>query len=390
METYITYLVHLIKCAILDTQPNPIPGGIELNALIAFAQRHTVENIVYLSLKKLNLLSSPEMQLLEEYYGHAITVDATQQYYLEMIIDALEENKIRHCVMKGPVIKKLYPTSDMRRSGDLDIFVDDENTEKVKGIMESLGFTAENFNKANSHDEYKIDQNIIVEIHRTLISNQCPWQKPCQRIADRLILEDGCQYRYRMTDEDYYLYMIGHMAKHMKYSGIGIKMVLDVWIYLQKYERELNREQLNKHLKECGLYKFENIIRNVCDYWFNDKDADDLTKATALYIGTSGNFGTYEQLMMSRMGENALGTTNESIGRCVSYVKMFFWPYKNMRERYTILKKLPFLLPFFWIYRALNTLLFNKEKARHIREQYHNYDMDNSKQLIDFKKKIGL
>lgn len=390
METYITYLVHLIKCAILDTQPNPIPGGIKLNALIAFAQKHTVENIVYLSLKKLNLPSSPEMQLLEEYYGHAITVDATQQYYLEMIIDALEENKIRHCVMKGPVIKKLYPTSDMRRSGDLDIFVDDENTEKVKGIMESLGFTAENFNKANSHDEYKIDQNIIVEIHRTLISNQCPWQKPCQRIADRLILEDGCQHRYRMTDEDYYLYMIGHMAKHMKYSGIGIKMVLDVWIYLQKYERELNREQLNKHLKECGLYKFENIIRNVCDYWFNDKDADDLTKATALYIGTSGNFGTYEQLMMSRMGENALGTTNESIGRCVSYAKMFFLPYKNMRERYTILKKLPFLLPFFWIYRALNTLLFNKEKARHIREQYHNYDMDNSKQLIDFKKKIGL
>lgn len=390
MELYIAYLVHLLKSEILNKQPKPLPEGVDLKNLLAFSQRHTIENIVYLALKKLELPASPEMQLFEEFYGHAIINDATQQYYLEMIIDALEAHKIRHCVMKGPIIKKLYPSSDLRQSGDLDIFVDDENTEAVKEIMESLGFETANFNKANSHDEYRIDKTVIVEVHRTLISNKCPWQKECQKIADRLVPENGTEYRYNMTDEDYYLYMIAHMAKHMKYSGIGIKMVLDVWIYLRRYKNELNWSEINKRLEECGLHKFEKSVRSVCDYWFENAEADQLTKNIAVYIGTSGNFGTYEQLMMSRMGENALGTTNESVGRWVSYIKMFFWPYKNMRERYTILKKLPFLLPFCWVHRALKTLLFNKEKANIIREQYRDYDMENSKQLIDFKKEIGL
>ena len=109
----------------------------------------------------------------------------------------------------------------------------------------------------------------------------------------------------------------------------------------------------------------------------------------ALYIGASGNFGTYEQLMTSRMAGNAVGTTNETVGRWVSYAKMFFWPYKNMRERYTILKKLPFLLPACWVHRALKAVL-NKEKAEHIRGQYHDYDMEYGKKLIEFKKEIGL
>lgn len=389
METYITYLIHLIRCAILNEQPNPIPHGIELDKLLEFAQSHTVENIAYISLKKLNLPPSSAMQLFEEFYGHAVINDATQQYYLEVVADALEENKIRHCIMKGPIIKKLYPSSDLRQSGDIDIFVDDENTEKVREIMEGLGFTTTNFNKANSHDEYRIDKTIIVEIHRTLISNKCPWQKECQKIVDRLVLSDGYKYRYDMTDEDYYIYMIGHMAKHMKYSGIGIKMVLDVWIYLRKYKNSLDWDTLNKHLKECGLYRFENCVKNVCSYWFEDKVQDNLTKTMALYIGTSGNFGTHEQLMTSRMAGNAVGTTSETLGRWVSYSKIFFWPYKNMSERYTILKKLPFLLPFCWVHRGLKAL-FNKEKADLIRSQYHDYDMEYGKKLIEFKKEIGL
>ena len=390
MEQYINYLIHLIKCAIQNTTPVPVPNDVELDRLLAFAQIHTVENIAYQSLQKLNLTSTPTLELYGELNGHAIINDATQEYYLEMIADALEQNEIRHCIMKGPVIKKLYPSSDMRQSGDLDIFVDDENTEKVREIMERLGFETENFNKSNSHDEYKIDKTVIVEIHRSLISNKCPWQKECQKIAERLVLSDGCKYRYEMTKEDYYLYMIGHMAKHMKYSGIGIKMVLDVWVYLTRYQNELDWDTLNKHLKECGLYDFENHMRRLCNYWFEGETADALTKKTALYVASSGNFGTHEQLMAGKMAQNAVGTENETIGRWVSYIKMFFWPYKNMKERYTILKKLPFLLPFCWVHRALKTLIFNKEKADLIRSEHSNYDMEYGKQLIEFKKEIGL
>ena len=353
------------------------------------AQQHKVENIIYLPLKELNIQDEKIMPLFEELYNHAIINDATQQYYLEVVTDELEAQRIRHCIMKGPVVKKLYPSSDMRQSGDLDIFVDDENTEKVREIMESLDFETENFNKTNSHDEYKIDQNVIIEIHRSLISNKCEWQSECQKITDRLVLADGCQYRYDMTKEDYYLYMIGHMAKHMKYTGMGIKMVLDVWVYLNAYISILDWDKLNGFLDDCKLLEFEKNIKRLCDYWFNGKEADAIISKLSDYIVLSGNFGTEEQFLAGEMARNSAGMDNKTVSKLIYYAKIFFFPYKKMCERYTILKKVPVLLPFFWLHRAF-TAFFDKEKATDIKNRYEDVDMEYGKKIIEFKKNIGL
>lgn len=390
LETYLDYTLHLVKCAMLGTEPMAVPENINLKQLLEFAREHTIENIIYVPLSKLETNDSEAMSLFEELHNHAIINDATQQYYLEIVTDELEAQGIRHCIMKGPVIKKLYPSSDMRQSGDLDIFVDDENTEKVLEIMESLDFKAESFNKANSHDEYKIDQNIIIEIHRSLISNKCEWQSECQKISNRLVPTDGCKHRYDMTKEDYYLYMIGHMAKHMKYTGMGIKMVLDVWVYLNAYNDILDWDKLNGFLNDCGLLEFEKNIKLLCDYWFNGKGAEGKIKAMSEYIALSGNFGTEEQLLAGEMAQNAGGMDNKTVSKVIYYIKLFFLPYSHMRERYPVLKNAPVLLPFFWIYRAVNTAFFNKEKADLIKNRYENTDLEYGKKIIEFKKNIGL
>lgn len=390
IKTYTNYLIHLIKCAIIGEQPNQIPEGIELQDLFVLAQQHKVENIIYLPLKELNIQDEKIMPLFEELYNHAIINDATQQYYLELVTDELEAQGIRHCIMKGPVVKKLYPSSDMRQSGDLDIFVDDENTEKAREIMESLEFATESFSKANSHDEYKIDQNIIIEIHRSLISNKCEWQEECQKITDRLVLTDGFQCRYDMTKEDYYLYMIGHMAKHMKYTGMGIKMVLDVWVYLNAYNDILDWDKLNGFLNDCKLLEFEQNIKRLCDCWFNEKATDGIISKLSDYIVLSGNFGTEEQFLAGEMAKNAVGVDNKNVSKIIYYIKLFFLPYNQMCDKYGILRKIPVLLPVLWLHRAIKTAFFDKEKADLIKNRYEDADMEYGKKIIEFKKNIGL
>ena len=390
IELYGGYIIHLIKCAILGIEPKPIPQGIEPKLLFDIARDHKVENIIYPPLCKAGLADAEVLRKFEEFYSAAITVDATQQYYLEQIIDAFEENRIRHLVMKGIVIKRLYPTTDMRQSVDLDIFVDDENTEKARDIMEELGFTTTTFDHALQDDGYIIDRCVHVEIHRQLISNKCPWEEKCQEIVDRIVPEDGYEYRYRMTIEDYYIHMIGHMAKHMKYSGMGLKMVLDVWVYLRHYKDKLDRKILDERLKYCGLYDFDQNVQKLCRYWFEDGEADELISSMARYILISGYVGTHEQLIATEMAENAGNTSNAAVSKFKFYMKAFFWPYKKMKTRYPILGKLPFLLPFCWVHRALKTLLFDKEKAQEIKGKYDNADMDYGKRLLEFKRNIGL
>lgn len=389
-ESYINCLIDLLKNVILDTVPKKLPDDIDLNELFSIAEHHSIENIVYLPLSRIADTTDECIELFDEYYNYAVLHDATQQYYLELVIDELEANGIRHCVMKGPVMKALYPSSDLRKSRDIDIFVDDEDTEKVREIMESLGFTVLSFNKAFAHDMYIIDENIKVEIHRELISDKCPWNDECQKIANRLIPVQGYKYRFEMSKEDYYLHMIAHMARHMKYSGIGIKMILDVWIYMRAYGDVLRRDILDDNLRSCGLDRFENNIRRLCAYWFEDGDADVLIKRLGFYVGASGNFGTETQEIASEMAENAGRLSNKTASRVVCYIKAFFWPYKMMRERYTILKSIPVLLPFCWLHRAFTALLCRKESVGNIIGRYNDADMEVSRELIKFKREIGV
>lgn len=388
--SYISCIIALLKSAILNTEPPRIPDDIDMGELFYIAMHHSIENILYLPICRLIDNNSDIVNLFEAYYNHSVLHDATQQYYLELVADEFEKYGIRHCIMKGAVIKPLYPSSDLRKSRDIDIFVDDENTDRVQKIMESLGFEAVSINKEDVHDAYIIDENIKIEVHRKLMSDRCPWHEECDKIIDRLIPSPNYKFRCHMSPEDYYLYMIAHMAKHMKFSGMGIKMVLDVWIYLRKYNNALDWDMLSKRFEEFGLHSFETNIRMLCGYWFDEKEADDTVKRLAVYIAESGNFGTQEQESASEMAQNAGKSSNKNVSRLVYYCKVFFWPYKMMKVRYKILNVMPILLPFCWIHRAVNALFFKREVMEDVMGRYDNLNMEYGKKIIELKKEIGL
>lgn len=375
-------LIYLVKCAILSEKPERIPEDIQ--GLYIQAKRHNVEALVYSAL--MGAADAEKLKIFEKSVSIALAMDANQSYYLDIISKKLEENKIRFAVMKGFVIKPLYPSPELRHSADIDIFIDDENTDRVKDIMTELGFTVERFSHSIQDDAYSVGKFVHVEIHRTLISNKCPWDKACQKITDRLIKADGCEYSCEMSCEDFYLYMIGHMAKHMKYSGMGIKMVVDVWLYLRKYADELDAPLLEKRLKEAGLYEFNKNMVKLVDYWFENKPADKKIKVLSEYIISSGNFGTYEQFVNTEIGDK----NNIKAARVTEFLKAIFLPYRFMCTKYPVLEKASILLPFFWIYRGVTAVLFRQDNVKSIKDRHKNVDEDYAKRVAEFKKSIGL
>lgn len=390
LDLYCTCLIKLIKAAFSGDVPENLPTETDVGILLDAAMRHSVANIIYEPLKSLKILKPDAERKLKALYNFALNNDAVQSYYLDIITDTFEKNEIPHCVMKGPVIKELYPRTDFRQSGDLDIFVPDKYREKAKDIMLGMGFKIERFNPVDADDVYLMDKRICVELHRILVSNKTPWQKECQKITERLVLKDGKGYTYKMTDEDYYLYMIAHMAKHMMYSGMGIKMLLDIWVYTEKKSEIFDKSILKERLSLCGLTKFEENIRKLVKCWFEGESAEGLIKELGDYIFSSGTFGTKKQLDAYFYAQNAGKSNNPAVAKAVYYWKFFFMPYKWMCERYPVLKKIPVLLPFCWVHRALKTLIFEREKAQNIAEKYDNVDLAESKKIQKFKKEIGL
>lgn len=386
LKLYGDYLIHLITCAIKQIKPTPIPEGIELDELVLLAEQHKVANIIYYSMSKLGI----EHERLLNDLNMAILADAKQQYYLDEIRESFEKNKIRFLCMKGIVLKRLYPTTDMRTATDMDIYVDDENSEKAQELMTAIGFKTDRFNHELQDDAYTTDDMVHVELHRKLISNKCRWDEKCQDIVKRITPKSEGAYEYVMTIEDFYLHMIGHMAKHMKYSGFGIRMVIDVWLYLEKFKSEMDLDILDERLKYCGLYDFNQAIMKLSDYWFNSGNAYPATLQLADYVMSSGIFGTYEQYISTDAAINAGISKSKNVGKLKKLLYIVFLPYGNMCTLYPNLRKRPVLLPIYWIRRAFDRLLHKKEKFSQMYKQYDDVDMKLATDIYEFKKGLGL
>ena len=385
-ELYEKCLIGIVKDAVLGKNITEIPDEIDFDILTDIIKMHKLSSLLYPVFEEKGIESAE----LYKDFNFWLAQGTNQQYYLEKIKESFEAQKVRFVCMKGAYLKTLYPEPYMRSSGDLDIFVDDENTEKVRDIMAGLGFTVERFDHRLQDDAYSLGKFVHIEIHRKLISNKCPWDEKCQEIIERIVPKKEGSYEYVMSPEDFYLHMIGHMAKHMKYSGCGIRMVLDIWVYLNKFGTVLDRKILGQRLKYCGLDIFEKEVAKLVDYWFNGKDADIKTKNLARYIFESGIFGKAEQAFAAEMAEDMEENTSKKVGVIKKLTKYTFLPYLNMCMIYPRLSKYPILLPFYWVLRANRILFFERKKISGLTRNIEGISVSYAKNLAEFKKSIGL
>ena len=385
-ELYEKCLIGIIKDAVLNKNDTEIPKEIDIDILAEIAKFHKIANILYPELEKKGI----ENEKLGKDFNFWLTVESNQQYYLEKVKKRFEEEKIRFICIKGAYMRTLYPETYMRSSTDLDIFVDDENTERVHEIMTELGAETVRFSHEMKDDTYNIGQFVHIEIHRKLVDERCPWSEKCQEIEKRAVPKKDGSYEYVLSIEDFYLHMLAHMAYHLKYSGCGIRLVLDIWVYLNKFSETIDRKILNQRLKDCGLDIFEKEILKLIDYLFDGKEADAKTKELAKYIFESGLFGNTKQNKATEMAANVerYGSVKMSIFKKLK--QYVFMPYNQMCTVYPKLSKYPILLPYYWFIKGAKILLFNRKRIAEVVNSYDGIDISEAKRIAEFKKSIGL
>ncbi len=388
LHIYLDYTLKLLKSVILDETPSQVPKQLDLDRLFDFCCSHRIENMVYVALKKLGI-QNDAVKKFEERYMHGVFVDLNQQYYLNELEEVFTEQNIKFMPMKGSVLKYVYPSAELRQSGDLDIFFYNEDSAAIRNIMTKLGFETKEYNESAMHDKYVINDMVVIEMHRALITEHYKeWYGLCQEIEKSISVENGC--KMALSDEYYYMYMIIHMAKHMKYGGIGIRFILDIWVYLRKYNDSLDWDLINEKLADAGLLEFEQLTQKLSRIWFEAEEYDDVTAELSEYIAANGIFGTNEHYRTSEYAMNYGDKKITAIDKLKRYVKSAFAPYSRMTGYYPILKKYKILLPFCWIHRIADICINRREKFKQIYNYYDNVEEDNVKKMIEFKRKIGL
>ena len=383
------YSVQLLRNIVNGEAPDVILQENDLEELWRFSELHNISNLLYLPLKKNTDLQGLEVLALFEQSYYKNVIFATQQHqYLEQISEAFENKKIKYMPMKGSVLKHLYPDISLRTSCDIDIYIGDSDAEKAKNIMLTLGFDVGMFDNVDRiPDTYHIGNRFHVELHRKLMQDSSDFKGKivCDDIEDRLEKIVDRQYEYKMTDEDFYVFMIIHIAKHIKSGGIGVRAFFDVWLYLEKFGKVLNWKKIEESLVKADLSEFNKNVLALLNVWAGKEEVSAYVDAFQNYIANSGVLGTSGEEISEQ-----LYNQGKVKGKFSYYCSIIFLPVIYMKQKYKILDKLPVLLPFCWIHRAVYTLCFRFKSIRSVMHHFDGADVEGGKKTADLKKQLGL
>lgn len=349
MNTTQRGIVILLKSAVTG-EALPLPEGFDIEDAYPVIKAHHMASLAYEGAANCGIPMGETMQLLFQRYCKAMQISERQLRQVRRIYAAFDENGIDYMPLKGCNMKPRYPKPELRMMGDADILIRMEQYDRIRPVMESLGFTEKNETDHELHWEHPA---LHVELHKRVI--------PSYNKDFMAYFGDGWQLsagreggRHYMTPEDEWIYIFTHFAKHCRDGGIGCRHVLDLWVYLRTFP-ELDGGYVAAELEKLQLLEFHENIRALLSAWFGGGEVDEKTEFLTQFVFSSGSWGAAESRVLSRMVRDT-GRTGAS-GRLVYLWKTAFPGVAILRDKYTVLQKAPWLLPAVWIYRPFYKFL---------------------------------
>ena len=378
-------ILTLLKSAIIQ-QKIALPEGFQLQDANDHINRHHIASLIYEGALLCNIPQN-DIRLLQLFqkYCKALQVSERQLRELERIYNAFEENGIDYMPLKGCKMKALYPKPELRNMVDADILIRTEQYDKIRSVMQSLQFTE---GEETVHELVWKSDALYLELHKHLIpSYNRDFYGYFGEGWARAKLLRGTQYT--MTPEDEFIFLFTHFAKHYRDGGIGCRHVVDLWVFLRSHP-ELDLDYIQTELKKLQLLDFYRNIRRLISTWFEDQESDSRTDFLTEFIFASGSFGQIENRVLSRAVRDANHSVLGFSGKLLYLWQTAFPGIKILREKYTILKKHPYMLPLVWLIRPFYKVLFEWRSLRQQQRNLAAFDedgMENHQKMLHY---VGL
>ena len=356
-KTFSKVIISIVKSA-LDGKPCSIPADFDLEKAYNVANYHNIVVMMYYGIVNSGVRLESEINDKFLISASASVSQVEQQISkLDTLFNAFEKNKIDYLPLKGTVIRSLYPKKEMRAMGDSDILIREEQYEQISGIMQELGYT---FFEHWDHVRSWVKRPMLIELHNSPMplkeEDYYSYYKDGWHLAKQMT-SDG--HRYELSDEDCWIFLLVHFAKHYRISGIGIRHVADMYLYLKSHP-DMDKDYIRQELEKLQLYTFSQNVLKLVNVWFAGEEPDDITNIMTEVIIGGGSFGdANKKSKTDALIERKKGKNTSRIGR---FFKALFMPYRDMCILFPFLKKLPFLLPFMWIWRAIRTVIFKRDR----------------------------
>ncbi len=347
------YLIKVLSSAV-NLTPAPVPyEGIIWENILRYAKNCGVSAMfanTVLSLPQEYLPSKEVQSELRQIQAGELLIDANLTYEIEILLKNFDKYGIKNVPLKGYFMKQEYPRSDYRSVSDFDILFDVNQLNQVKKAFSELGYKFVHYDDTQYHFSKK--PFMYVEMHKSLTHEYEIYNPYMENQLENSYKRNGYEFSYAMSKEDHYLYMLIHSSNHFRIGGIGIRTLLDTYLYYKRYCSEFDFNYLNNKLRLFKLEKYENRLRQIAYNWFSKPEPLTEFDDIETYILLSTTLGRLDVCVLiesqSRI-ENGIKTGKKKSK--LSYLRSSIFPPKSiMVFDYRYLEKFPFLLPVSWIH----------------------------------------
>jgi hypothetical protein len=361
-------LLNLLAAAINSKTPCGMGGDIDWRAVYRLAIEHRVEGLALSP--ALALPTPPPADLMAAWQERAMVVMLTQIQItdaLHSLLAKLEEESIRAVVLKGVVLKALYPEPDMRVMSDADLLVAPESFEPGCEALRRNGFIEM---ADECHDDTFVcahPDGLRVELHRRLFDRK---RQGFLRAlneselfpASKAVRTEACGGSvWSLPPTEHALFQILHMAKHMITTGFGIRQVCDFALFAERYRDVIDWEWFRRQCERLSLSSFARAVFWICEERLGMPRASGVVGGDAMAgealledVLAAGVFGksSDERTRSAAVVYRAFDRTDvRSENRVKRLLAAVFIRADEMHAPYLYAKRRPWLLPAAWAHR---------------------------------------
>lgn len=294
-----------------------LPSEQEWKAMFEMAEKQAVAGIAFLALEKLSAMGvKPSLEVLYEWIGTSEQIKAQNKILNKRcceITKLFADAGFRTCVLKGQGNALMYPVSEARTSGDIDLWV--EGTRK--DIRRFVRSRYPNAADSKLHIEFPYFEDVPVEVHYKPSYKDSPkYEKRLQayfqsKAAEQYdntvsIGDDGGQISVPTASFNA-VQQMAHMMGHMFEEGIGIRHFIDYFYVLKALREEKNQEDFEQLFNQLGLLSFargtmwiEREILGLDSAYLIVLEDEKIGRVILKEIEEGGNFGHFDQRYSAR------------------------------------------------------------------------------------------
>lgn len=219
--------------------------------ILSTARKQAVQGTIY---RAASMLREDQMPPVQDRIGLMVEVGKIQKrtQALERVagklIGELTGAGLRPIVLKGPEVGKYYPDPSLRISGDVDIYLPEDELHQALEMMAARSINALREPDGAYLFEYK---EILIELHSRYFDLHVPAIKlPAVPSAEAELLM-----------------LSSHILKHAIGVGIGLRQICDMAMAFRTLEGKYDKEAFLGYIVRTGLKKWNSLLCSfLCDF----------------------------------------------------------------------------------------------------------------------------